>query len=175
MRAMLLVFCALAAFAAQAQIYKKVLPDGSIIFTDEASPGAEPIHVDPLPTYKAPPRQPKAENAPAAPAEAATTQPVVYKRFAIEAPANDTTIRDNAGDVAVTLAVEPALATEQGHTVSLLLNGKTVVQGGTSTNLRLQAVDRGTHTLEAVLVDAQDKMLKRTSPVIFHLMRHSVR
>lgn len=175
MRAMLLVFCALTAFAAQAQIYKKVLPDGSVVFTDEPSLDAEPIQVQPLPTYKAPPSEPKAQDAPAASPEPVTNQPVVYKRFAIETPAHDATIRDNSGNVTVTLALEPALATDQGHTLSLLLDGNLVAQGGTATSVNLQAVDRGSHTLEALLVDLQGKTLRRTAPVLFHLMRHSAR
>lgn len=175
MRAMLLMLCALAVFTAQAQIYKKVLPDGSVVFTDEPSPGAEPIRVEPLPTYKAPPRKQKAEDTSGAPADSAATQPATYKRFVIESPVNDATIRDNAGNVAIALTVEPALATEQGHTVSLFLDGRPVVHGATSTTLSLSAVDRGTHTVEAALIDAQGKTLKRTPPLVFHLMRHTTR
>lgn len=178
MRAMLMLLCLLAAFAAQAQIYKKVLPDGTVVFTDEPMDGAEPIKVQPLPTYRAPPAKTKSESSPAerpAPEAGATKQPTTYKHFAIQAPSNDATVRDNSGAVPVTLGMEPALATEEGHTVSLLLDGKPVAAPGTATSFTLEAVDRGSHTLEAVLLDATGKTLRRSSPVVFHLMRHSAR
>lgn len=175
MRAMLFVFFAFTALAAHAQIYKKVLPDGSVVFSDEPSPGAEPVQIQPLSTYKAPPSKPKAESSPAAPPDASNTKPVTYQRLAIETPANDTTVRENAGNVSVTVALEPALAPDQGHTLSLLLDGKPVAPAGRATQFTLPGLDRGSHTLEAVLHDAQGNVLQRSAPVVFHLMRHSIR
>lgn len=175
MRAMFFVLIALTAFAAEAQIYKKVLPDGSVVFSDEPSPGAEAVHVQPLSTYQAPPSKPKAESSPAAQPDPSTTKPVTYQRLAIEAPANDAAVRDNAGNVAVLVALEPALAREQGHSLSLLLDGNPVAPPGGSTQFTLPAVDRGSHTLEAVVHDAQGNVIRRSAPVVFHLMRHMVR
>ena len=157
---------ALASGAAQAQkVYKIIQPDGSVEFTDEPPPGsnATPITVEPLNTT--PPLA-----TPAQEAQAASPADAGYTKFRITSPDDDAAIRDNAGNVNVDVALEPPL--RSGDTIDIMLNG-TVVGGGKQTAITLSNVERGSHTVQAVVKNGAGKVVARSNSVSFSLQRRS--
>lgn len=103
--------------------------------------------------------------------DAAETKAVEYKRFVVTSPEADASVRANNGNIMVRLELEPGL--QEGHGIVVYLDGKRVANGG-STVFSLESVDRGKHSLFAVLHDENDDVLKNTEAVSFNLLRHSV-
>jgi hypothetical protein len=87
---------------------------------------------------------------------------------AIGRPAQDETVHDNQGNVSVLVGVEPTLA--PGNQVVLLVDGRSVGRQNGPV-FALTSIDRGTHTLQAQVLDANGNMLATSAPVTFHMWR----
>ena len=146
-------------FAALAEVYRSVDEDGNIVFSDEASPGAEKIII------------PEPQTMPAldiggSQYKPATKAPQPYT-VAITEPVDDAAVRDNAGNISVSASVEPGLSS--GDRLVIYMDGKEV---GTGAAVNLQNVDRGTHQLRAVIKDKNGRIRKSSKSVSFHMLRH---
>lgn len=156
---------------AAAAIYKWVQPDGSVIYSDRApDKNTAPTELPALQEIKIPPPPPPS------PAETSNSQSdqsqrTEYKTFVIAEPADQSTFRNNAGQVTVKLDLEPAL--QAGDVVSIMLDGNKIGEGK-STVLSLSNVDRGTHILEAAVKNSQGDTLISAGPVSFTLQRTSL-
>lgn len=150
---------------AMAEVYKRVNPDGSVEFTDvPASEEEQPIALPPASTYRAPTLAPTQQKA--TPTVTATR----YTALTIVSPANEATLRDNAGNVEVKVSLSPAL--QSGHQLVLLVDGSS--QGGVSGNsISLTNLNRGSHQLQAEVRDAEGKSLISSAAVTVYLHRHS--
>lgn len=95
-----------------------------------------------------------------------------YKSIAIQSPANDEAVRENAGNVTIVTIPNPDL--RAGDRVRLLLDGKRM-QEGAQTTFVLQNVDRGTHSAAVEIIDDQGKVLVKSKPSVFHLQRYAIR
>ena len=153
--------------SAQAEVFKRTNPDGSVEFTDVRSKQEEEaVELSPMSTFKAPPvrslpptRAPKqAEPAPA------------YTSLAITNPADDTAIRSNSGDLSVSVSLQPEL--KKGHSLVLLVDGVPMgdYAGGV---FSLTNVDRGTHSLSAQVLDSEGMPLISAEPITVHILRYS--
>ncbi len=162
----LLILGLLLAVPSQAKIYKWVMPDGSIRYSDKAPPGGKELKLPPLQTYSAPP-VPEA----VAKSEASTGGAVEYKIFEVQSPKDDEVIRNNAGTISIQLSLAPNLI--PGHSVEIFMDGKSV-GSGQGTRISLSNVDRGSHTIKASIKDESGKAVKETASVTFHLQRASV-
>ena len=158
----------LAMSAQGGEVFKWKAPDGSTVYSDRPQQGAEEVHVAPLQTYHSPPlppegagRQDKPETFPG------------YDRFEITRPQNNATLRDNGGNVSIALRLDPGL--QNDHTLEVFLDGKLLGGSGKATSVQLRNVDRGTHTVHAIIKGASGKEFARTAPVTFHLHRTFVR
>ncbi len=163
---------ALAATSAEAQIYKWIMPDGTVKYSDRPQEeGAEPVELSPIVTFTPRPIPTRPE----AGARGAETEAEEgaggYDSFAISAPPNDTTVRDNAGNVTVNFAVTPSLA--EGHAIDLYLDGRKFGQSKLPV-VTLTNVNRGSHQIYGVIVDASGAEIARTEPVTVTLQRVSV-
>lgn len=144
-------------------IYRSVGEDGSIVFSDKPSPGAKKVEIEETQTIEAPPppsfvyerRQQQESN--------------VYSRLAIVDPANDAQIRENTGNVTVSVAVEPSLL--GSDRLVLLMDGREAGTG-TQTTFSLENVDRGTHELTAVVLGSDGSARMSSTPVTFHMLRY---
>jgi hypothetical protein len=154
--------------SAQAEkVYKVIQPDGTVEYTD-APPADEPakeIRVEPINTIEAPAPSAGSSGQPTDSAQAG------YSEVRITSPANDVSIRDNAGNVNVDVSLEPAL--RSGDKIDLLLDGQSV-GGGKKTAITLTDMERGTHSLQALVKDASGKVVARSNTVTFTLQRRSV-
>lgn len=96
--------------------------------------------------------------------------PDAARAISITAPASDETIHSNTGDVSVAVAVTPGLA--RGESIVIRLDGDEVARGASQT-AALAGVVRGTHTLQASLIDAQGNVLAQSGEVTFHMWQAS--
>jgi hypothetical protein len=158
----------------QAQIYRWVDEEGNVQFSDIPPPGNQP----PAETVDLP--KPSTMDSYRPPAEATDTtdadtaegeKPVSYRHFSISSPPDDEALRENAGNVTITVDISPDL--QPGHRLNLYLDGNLLDNGGTRTTVQLNNVPRGTHQIRAEILDASGKVLRRTSSS-FHLLRATV-
>lgn len=157
--------------ATAAGVYRWVDAEGNVVYGDDPPKSAQAETVD-LPALTiadsfVPATPSTRQDAPAQPDE----EQAAYTRFKVTAPAVDEAIRANDGNMGVTVAVEPAL--RAGDSISLYLDGKQV-GNGKSLTFALTEVDRGEHTVFAVLADAQGNIIQNTEAVRFNVLRHSV-
>ncbi|MGP1677714.1 MAG: hypothetical protein ACTS6J_11215 [Burkholderiales bacterium] len=95
-----------------------------------------------------------------------------YDAILVVQPANDATVFDNGGNVDVTVAISPALRTDAGDRITLLLDRRpTLVHS--ATQFKLNGVARGEHTLEARVTDGRGNTLLASKPVKFHMWQAS--
>ena len=157
----------LAVGAAQAgKIYKYTLSNGDVVYSDKPPPTdqGEEITLEPLQGFSLPAPRPLARST----ADKDEAEPTGYKEFKVTSPSNDATIRDNGGNVHVSLSLTPGL--RGGHSIEVMMDGQPI-GSGSGTSITLTEVDRGTHTVQAAVKDNDGKEIARSNSVIFHLKR----
>ncbi|GMQ95710.1 MAG: DUF4124 domain-containing protein [Gammaproteobacteria bacterium] len=155
----------LAVGAAQAQqIYKYTLSNGDVVYSDRPPPPGqgEEVKLKPLQGFSLPPAPPLGDST----ANKAVT--VGYEEFKVTSPLNDAVLRDNGGNVSVSLSLTPGL--RDGHSIEFMMDGQPI-GSGSSTSVTLTEIDRGTHTVQAAITDSEGKEIARSNSVIFHLKR----
>ncbi len=157
-----LTFCV--GVMAQDKVYKRVNPDGSVEYSDQPIQGGEIMNVPKGSTFTMP-ETPTSTTAPASPAE---KPGINYESLDITQPENDKAIRSNNGTLTALARVTPALAPD--HRYRWKMDGE-VVQDVNSPELRLNNVNRGSHTLQAEIVDAGGKVIIASESITFHMMR----
>ncbi len=147
-------------------VYKTVDEEGNIIFTDRPSENSEEIKLQELQTINNPN---PIKNKP--PTQA--TNPIdvgnVYSRFIITNPAQGSGIRDNAGNITISVSLEPSL--RLGHKIVFTMDGNEVSKGD-SNNAAVNNLSRGAHTIGARVIDEKGNTLISTSSS-FSLLRAS--
>ncbi|MDN5848933.1 MAG: DUF4124 domain-containing protein, partial [Nitrococcus sp.] len=162
------LFFLLAAPVAAAVVYKWTGENGVVHFSDKPHPGAKRVDVGEPLVYSPPPSDFEASATPK-PSAAAPG----YAHFSIVEPQPEATVRNNPGTVAVRFNVEPEL--REGDRIQLLLDGQPVATGGpTADTVALQQVNRGAHTLSALIKDKAGEVIARADPVTFYMFRPSV-
>lgn len=158
---------ALAVAPLGAKIYKSVLPDGTVVYSDTPpASDAKPVELPRIQTYT--PAPVPSIQAPQNKSEKNTFQG--YDTFEVTSPANDATVRDNAGTVSVSLSLSPGL--RNGHKVEIFMDGQSIGSGA-ATTASVTNIDRGTHSIHAVVRDADGKEVIRTANSVFHLQKVS--
>ena len=161
-----LLFCLLfpISFYALAEtiIYKEVGDDGEIIFSDvkPATGDAEELIVQDPATINS-------EGDVTTIKKSLPKKKTKKYKLDITAPAADQTFA-NVQQVNVAITVTPAI--EDDLEIVAMLNGKKVHSGSNSFSV---AVVRGSHTLQAMLVDQRGKKVVQAKPVTFHVRQFS--
>ena len=168
MKRILLILLVLACATASAQIFRRTGPDGQVYFSDQPGPDAERIDVTPAQTISLPPVPEQTETAAAATQGDAT---VAYTGFSITSPTSDQGVRANDGSVTIHLSLQPALL--PGHSIVLNVDGEDGESSNSSSGLiiELNNLSRGQHTVMATVVDEDGKVLIKTEPVTFQVLR----
>jgi hypothetical protein len=163
MRALLclLLLSSLPAFAG---VYTYIDADGNRVFTDKPR-SADAQRVELAPTNSASLPAPPPPSPPALPKALLPA----YQLLRITLPEPDATIRDNDGNLLVTLESEPGL--QDGHRYRLLLDGQAYGTPGRSPVFPLDNIDRGSHQLAAEIIDDEGRIIERTPSQPFHLKR----
>lgn len=100
----------------------------------------------------------------------ALAQSAAPRTIAIKSPLEDETIHSNTGDVPVEVTVAPRLAPKEA--ILIKLDDREAARGAGS-RLQLTGIERGTHRLQAVVVDAQGKPVAQSRIVTFHVWQAS--
>ena len=167
MRKILILFCVVVSGFTQAQVYRSVGKDGSVIFSDQPTEGSVKVEVKKLETVKSLDTPPPPDSSSTSP----QAQPPSYTSVNIISPTDDQAIRENAGNLDVSVSVTPGL--KPNHKLVLYLDGAKYSTGTTST-FKMDNIDRGTHQLRVAVVDADGRQLIDSKSVTFHLLRYSV-
>ncbi len=165
-RLLIALLCGLLTAPAGAEIYRYLDADGKVVFSDEPPPkGTESQNIE-LPRVNTMPAPPLPT--PQAGGSARDAGQSAYDSLRVSAPGDDSTLRDNAGNITVRLDLQPPLAA--GHQLLVLLDGSEAARG-TETTVTLSNVDRGSHSLQAAVLGADGSELIRSPTVRVHLMR----
>lgn len=153
------------------QIYKTTDAQGNTLYTDqpaEKNPDSNILTINQTNVYQG--STPSSDEPPASAYVPRNASPTRYQNITIIAPADDEAIRDNAGYVTIHISTQPILDVGNSHTIDVLLDGK---QAGTidGNTLRLSNIDRGTHQLDARIVNGSGEVLLQSSPTRFHMLR----
>ena len=81
-------------------------------------------------------------------------------------------VRNNAGNLTVTVQLEPQLEVEKGHMLQAVV-GDSVMATSAAPTLNLTNIDRGSHILTVRVVDRTGQTLVTSAPHTFHMMRYS--
>lgn len=169
--------CALLVLAgpATAQIYSWTDAEGNRMFSDQPRPGASTVELGPTNVIEPPPI--------AAPAPSSSTpdeqqqQGGFYRELSITSPAHDSNIRSNEGDLTLVVQTDPPLGGSHLLRVSLdgVLSDSAVPGNGAAMHqLTIGNVDRGSHEVAVVVVNARGEELQRSAPITVHLQRTSL-
>ncbi len=146
-------------------IYKSVDAQGNVTYSDKPSSNAQPVSLMPISVTASP-----AVSAPAdTPVIKKPVTSISYKTLEIQQPQNDATIWDNNGNFSVQVNLEPALVA--GDTLQILLDGKVVASSSNSTSFNITGIDRGTHIVQAQIIDPDQKVVKVSNSITIYLHR----
>ncbi|KAB7657827.1 hypothetical protein [Plesiomonas shigelloides] len=95
----------------------------------------------------------------------------VATQIAILSPIDEATVRNNSGNIDVTVMVVPKLAEQQ--TIQLKIDGQAVGEPSRSIQQQLHNIDRGSHQLSADLLE-NGKVIASAPPVTVFLHRASI-
>ncbi|NVK58290.1 MAG: DUF4124 domain-containing protein [Alteromonadaceae bacterium] len=163
MKRLILLFSLCITPALAQQVYKVVNQDGSVTYTDQPLPGAEPVQLGPInnvamatpkSTSAAIPRTPPAQPTP---------------QLEILSPAEEATLRNNAGNMQIAVKVSHAKA--KGR-FALYLDGELIKEQLTGV-FHLEGINRGAHTFYIEYADNKGKTLASTPPRTFYLHQAS--
>jgi hypothetical protein len=168
----LAVALSLVSSAAFADIYSWVDENGERHYSDTPIDGSVQIDLGPTNTFTAPPVA-------AAPVAIATDDEdesdaeSLYNDFQISSPTQDEVQWNTGGVISVSMVLSPPL--KGGHTIRLTLDGAEV-EGypGRALSHQMTGVERGTHSLQAVIVGQSGKQLAATPAVSFTVQQASV-
>jgi hypothetical protein len=149
------------------EVYKWTSEDGVIQYSDTYISGAERVTLSEGKGRVKPQESSQLEEKNQPPGDANG-----YELFEITQPENDETIRSNEGVVTVGLSLSPALQPE--HTIHIYIDGAKLDSDLRMTQFTLKDLNRGTHTLEARVVDASGNQQISTKPINFHLRKATI-
>jgi hypothetical protein len=173
-RVPLLLGC-LFALSSQAQETKRELwtwtdANGVTHFSDRPVPGARQVAVTTsAPQPRVAPPQPESAATSSSPPEAAA---ISYRSLEIWQPTNGESFFGADAAVNVRVRSEPELS--QGHTLLLYLDGKLVEGATNSDSYTITDLQRGVHSLAAVITDERGNEKIRSEPRVFHVRQPTV-
>lgn len=175
-RLLLPLFCALGLLASPvaAQIYSWTDAEGNRVYSDQPRSGATTVELAPTNVI---PRTPTAAPPHDDASRSSQSSSAAYQQLLITNPEHDSSIRSNEGTLTLTVVTEPPLSGSHLLKISLdgVLNQTGVPGTGAAMHqLTMHNVDRGSHELSAVVVDARGEELQRSPPITVHLQRTSL-
>jgi hypothetical protein len=168
----LLLFAGVLAFAGQAQettkeLWKWTDPNGVVHYSDVPGPGAIKVDLAVTEGQSKPAATRPAPTTSSAAAKPAAAQATTYNVLEIWQPANETSFFEANTTVGVRIRSEPAVASDDS--LYLFLDGKLVEGPANSVDYSVSGVERGAHSLTALIQDARGKEKIRSKAVVFYI------
>ncbi len=157
--------------ATAAEIWRWKDADGSWHFSDNPTPGAERVTVNP-PTRSGSSAPPRAPTYSSSSALVLPQEIVQYTRCVVAAPVNDAVFQWT-DSVPATVIIDPTL--QPGHRIEVLLNGSPYPQW--SPDLRsysFTGLFRGSYSLAVRVTDGKGAVLCNGPAITFHVRQPSV-
>lgn len=101
------------------------------------------------------------------------TTPAQYAKLEILAPRHDQTVHDNLGRLEIRIAIDPPLHAQRGDRIQILVDDRVAATVATAGTHALSGVERGAHTLKAVLIDRNGQKLISSEAITFHMWQAS--
>ena len=168
MRKWLIFLVVLSSQAALAvPVWTWVDADGLVHYSDTPVPGARQIELGPAQGFSAPPPAPRSPAAEPSPDSAAP-----YQTLSVASPAAQETLWNIGGNLPVLIELAPALL--PGHRLDVLLDGQRVGLDTNRLQLTVPNVFRGQHTLQAVVVATDGRVVQSSPAVSFVVQQTSI-
>lgn len=165
-----LLLCLVPTLLSAGVVYKYIDKQGNTVYTDQPRPGAQRVDL-PEPSTYSPPKLPPRVTATAKAGKGRAG--AVYSGLTLTSPEPDASIWDNTGELLVIYTLEPALQTKRGHRMVVSVDGEALAPVN-GTRVELKNVDRGTHQLQARIIDADGEVLIESQTATVNLHRQSV-
>jgi Domain of unknown function (DUF4124) len=157
-----------AALAVAGTVYKWVDENGVVHYSDQPHPNAQKIQLQQAQTYKASagPAAPPAPTVPAAPTQTG------YRGCAVVEPQADQSFA-NLDSLTVVVQTDPPL--HAGDQIFITYDGQPL-NGNSATggSFTISPVDRGTHTVQAVVRDSEGTVVCQAPGVTFNVHQPSI-
>jgi hypothetical protein len=150
--------------AGAATVYKWVDAQGVTHYSDQPHPGAVKIEIGAAQTYSG-----QRPSTPLAPAAAARGD-APYSICEIYRPSNDEVFL-NTDSVTARVRVQPGV--RPGDSAFLALDGRRL-PAVVDSDITVQPVYRGSHSLLLVIEDGQGNVVCQSEPIVFHVRQPSV-
>ena len=160
-----MLFCG----AANSQAYKWIDENGIVHYSDRPHEGAELIQL---------PRDDRPRSATQRPAPTRAQSPAPepqddangYQSLSVASPGPEDTLWNLEGSLNVSLTLSPDL--KQGHRIRVYFDGQPRMVTGTS--FEIEEVFRGTHNIQAEVLDQTGKLMIRSETIRFYVQQTSV-
>jgi hypothetical protein len=160
----------LCAATALATTYVRVEKDGSKTYSDRPIPGGVPVELAPAQTYASPGTTSSGNSNVPAEQRLVEQQTEDFRYLSCEiSPKHDSTFQ-NPEQVSISVNLNPSLRAVD--TAVVTVDG-TPIPGANSTAMVMTSVNRGSHTVSAVVKDRFGKILCRATAT-FHVFKPSV-
>jgi hypothetical protein len=167
---LLSALCGTTASAAPAWTW--VDANGTVHFSDTPVPGARQIELTGAQAFGPRTQSPSgARTAPRASGQA-DTGTSIYRNVDVVSPTEQETLHNIGAMLNVVVRSEPPL--QPGHRYDVLFDGQRRNLNTSSPRFALPDVFRGTHTLQAVVIDAAGAEIGRSPTRTFHVQQTSV-
>lgn len=165
------VLLSLWACGIEAGIYRYTDAQGQVHYTNHPPPSSQATELElaPAPTTSFETQSPRQSSSAPTPEAQQNTG---YSLIHISGVENGAALRLNNGNLEVEVSTEPRL--HPAHSIQLLLDGAPVSTPSAGGRFSLSNLDRGSHTLQAEVLDAQGRSLQRGATVGFSLQRTSL-
>jgi len=154
------------------KIYQWTDEQGNTVFSDKPHPDAKQIDVPKLPSFESKVTPQVKENSTKKSSKKSTNSQVIYQTLHIVSPKQEETIWSNPGVIMVNVDLKPALAKKDKLIVTVDGNKKGETTSGNS--IELTGIDRGTHSIQAKIIDANGKVVKTSQSITVYLHKTSV-
>jgi hypothetical protein len=142
-------------------------------FSDRPVPGAQLMTISaPPPSAEPRPPSPAGSSSAASASRRNTPSAVQYELFEVFEPENGQSFFGADTVVNVRMRSEPDLA--EGDVTRLYLDGRLVEGQPRGLEYSLSSLDRGAHSMIAMIVDSRGNERIRSAPVVFHIRQASV-
>jgi len=139
------------------KVYKVTHEDGSVSYSDKAQTNAEEIDVKPVSTI---PAVDITRNRHLTPERKKNGLVSYYQSLEIIKPAQGSAFHSGSGNISASVKVIPKL--KNGDQLQFVVDGQ-LLSSQTSSQVTLNHMDRGSHTIKVNVVSAAGKVIKSTS------------
>lgn len=161
--------------ASAVPVWRWVDEMGVVHYSDRPMPGAEQIELEGAQSFPSAPLRSApgtARQSPARQAEAPQAPADRYRQIDVISPSQQETLWNIGGNLDVRVALDPPL--QQGHRLDVYLDGALQNVDATSSQFTVPEVFRGVHTLQAVVLDQNDREVSRSLAVTFMVQQTSI-